>query len=70
MNTLSHTKAIAVRPGYREQDTWRCALGIFEPLYAFSILSGDLDAPEVLPAGSMRYNNTIGAMQNVAFRQA
>ena len=40
-----------VRRGYSEQDTWREALGVFEPLLAFADKLPSLDAPEYLPSG-------------------
>ena len=67
MKNISQTKAITAREGFREQDIWRKSLGIFEPLYAFSVLSGDLDAPDVLPSGSSRSTN-YGPMLNIVFR--
>jgi hypothetical protein len=40
-----------VRRGYSEQDTWREALGLFEPLLAYADKLPSLDAPEYLPSG-------------------
>lgn len=40
-----------VRRGFTEQDTWRDALGLFEPLLAFADKLPTLDAPEYLPSG-------------------
>jgi hypothetical protein len=40
-----------VRRGYSEQDTWRDALGVFEPLLAYADKLPTLDAPDYLPAG-------------------
>ena len=45
-------KQVLVRAGYSEEATWREALGRREPLLVFSIESGPLDAPTVLPGGS------------------
>lgn len=40
-----------VRRGFTEQDTWRDALGLFEPLLAFADKLPTLDAPELLHSG-------------------
>ena len=40
-----------VRRGFTEQDTWRDALGLYEPLLAFADKLPTLDAPEYLPSG-------------------
>jgi len=63
-----YDKPVLVRPGYTEQDVWRAALGNYEPLRAFATLSGDLDAPLVLPAGSTRATQLCGPLQTVFFR--
>ena len=40
-----------VRRGFSEQDTWREALGLFEPLLAYADKLPTLDAPEHLHDG-------------------
>ena len=40
-----------VRRGFTEQDVWRDALGVFEPLLAFADKLPTLDAPDCLPSG-------------------
>ena len=40
-----------VRRGYSEQDVWREALGVFEPLLAYADKLPTLDAPDYLPSG-------------------
>jgi hypothetical protein len=40
-----------VRRGFSEQDTWREALGLYEPLLAYADKLPTLDAPEHLPDG-------------------
>jgi hypothetical protein len=40
-----------VRRGFTEQDVWRNALGVFEPLLAFADKLPTLDAPDYLPSG-------------------
>lgn len=45
-------KVICVRPGYREQDVWRGALGQSAALFAMSSQVDCIDAPDVMPAGS------------------
>jgi hypothetical protein len=49
----SQTRLAHVRRGFTEEDVWRDALGNAEPLRVF-VTDGALDAPEHLPAGSMR----------------
>jgi hypothetical protein len=68
MNTLSHPTPVLVRPGYREQDDWREALGPSVPLRAFATFSDSLDAPDVLPAGGMRSCNLTPSTLIVTFR--
>lgn len=52
INTMRSPRAI-VRYGYRETDTWRTACGNAALLLALCAY-GPLDAPENMPAGSMR----------------
>lgn len=59
--------AVGVRPGYRDEDTWRAALGPSEPLRCFAALEPTLDAPETLPAGAMR-SSAYGPHQLAASR--
>jgi hypothetical protein len=40
-----------VRRGFTEQDVWREALGIYEPLLAFADKLPTLDAPDYFPSG-------------------
>jgi hypothetical protein len=40
-----------VRRGFSEQDVWRDALGVYEPLLAYADKLPTLDAPDLLPAG-------------------
>ena len=40
-----------VRRGFTEQDVWRKALGIYEPLLAFADKLPTLDAPNYFPSG-------------------
>lgn len=47
----THCAYTLVRRGFTEQDTWRNALGVFEPLLAFADKLPTLDAPEYLPSG-------------------
>lgn len=55
-----YTQRTIVRDGFTEQDTWRKALGDSEPLLAFASF-GPLDAPDVMPAGSMCFG--LGGVQ-------
>ena len=47
----THCVYTCVRRGYSEQDTWREALGVFEPLLSFADKLPTLDAPDYLPSG-------------------
>ena len=49
---LSHN--VGVRAEYSEESVWRDALGRAEPLLVCASREPHLDAPEILPAGSMR----------------
>lgn len=48
---------ISVRPEFTEEKTWREALGPDAPLLCYSDEIPTLDAPEWIPAGSMRASN-------------
>lgn len=50
---FSTPRRALVRRGYSEDDDWRSALPR-EPLHMFVTVGGPLDAPEVMPAGSMK----------------
>lgn len=52
--TQNRPHTVGVRPGYTDEDVWRSALGPSEPLFVCAALEPHLDAPEILPAGSMR----------------
>ena len=58
---------VLVRPGYSEQDIWRDVLGNNEPLRPFAALEGNIDAPDIFPAGSMR-SWRYGPRQSPAWR--
>lgn len=61
-----YTQRTIVREGFTEQDTWRKALGDSEPLLAFASY-GPLDAPDTMPAGSVR-SGSGGPQMRDAFR--
>lgn len=52
MTTHSSTR-VQVRGGFTEESIWRDVLGDSEPLPLF-VTFGPLDAPDTMPAGSMR----------------
>lgn len=58
---------VLVRPGFSEQDIWRDALGNNEPLRPFASFEMHLDAPDIIPAGSMR-SWKYGPRQSPAWR--
>ena len=68
--TNHQTRRVIVRFGFTECDTWRAALGPNEPLLYHAAVSGSLDAPENLPAGSMRASQcpSRAAVASVSFR--
>lgn len=45
---------VGVRAEYSEESIWRAALGPAASLLVFASREPHLDAPEILPAGSMR----------------
>ena len=58
MNSLHavNAKRVHVRQGFTEESIWRDALGGAEPLLVF-VTYGPLDAPDHMPAGSLRSTN-------------
>lgn len=67
LDSFSHPKYAIVRQGYTEQDVWREVLGQSEPLHCFSIVGGIIDAPNVIPAGSMK-SSPHGCFLTPSFR--
>lgn len=57
-----HTQTAQVRPGFREEDIWRDALGGPESLHVF-VVEGPMDAREWMPAGAMRSSKGGGFQQ-------
>lgn len=57
-----------LRPGFREQDEWRSTLRR-ESLRVFSNFTGNLDAKEAMPAGSMLSRPDGHAQPSIAFRE-
>ena len=54
-----------VRRGFSEQDVWREALGVFEPLLAYADKLPTLDAPDYLPSG----HTTKKILRDYSFRE-
>jgi hypothetical protein len=67
LDSYATPKYAIVRQGYTEQDIWRDALGNSEPLHCFSVVGGIIDAPNVIPAGSMK-SSQYGGFLTPAFR--
>jgi hypothetical protein len=54
-----------VRRGFTEQDVWREALGLYEPLLAFADKLPTLDAPDYFPSG----HTTAKILQDYSTRE-
>lgn len=69
---MIHPQPTLVRPGYTEQDTWRDVLGDAEPLHCFSTLGHCIDAPTVMPAGSVAAKGAYdeSPVPTITFRSA